>query len=139
MHELGFLIPIMGIIMGVSIPITAIKLRHKEKIEQMRLAASGNRDSGQAARQDAKIEQLQDRIAVLERIVTEGGYDLASQIEALRAHATQVVVGDGWFALSNDIVSRLPGREGYARMDPRSGSLAPSPGTARPGLLEADA
>ena len=82
--ELGFLIPIMGIIMGVSIPITAIKLKHREKIEAMRLAASGNRDSGQTARQDARIEELEDRLRVLERIVTDRGYDLAAQIEALR-------------------------------------------------------
>lgn len=82
--ELGFLIPIMGIIMGVSIPITAIKLRHKEKIEQMRLAAAGHRDSGQDVRQDARIEELEDRVRVLERIVTDGGYDLAHKIEALR-------------------------------------------------------
>ena len=61
------------------------------------------------------------------------------QMEALRAHATQVVVGDGWFALSNDIVSRLPGREGYALMDPRSGKLVPGNGADRRGLLEVGA
>jgi N-acetyl-1-D-myo-inositol-2-amino-2-deoxy-alpha-D-glucopyranoside deacetylase len=61
------------------------------------------------------------------------------QMEALRAHATQVVVGNGWFALSNDVVSRLPGREGYARLDPRSGTLAAADGPVRRGLLEADA
>ena len=84
MGELGFLIPLMGIIMGVSIPITAIKLKHREKIEQMRLAASGNRDDGRDARQEARIEELEDRVRVLERIVTDGGYDLAHKIEALR-------------------------------------------------------
>jgi hypothetical protein len=84
MGDLWFLIPIMGIIMGVSIPITAIKLKHKEKIEQMRLAAAGNRDSGYTAQQDARIEELEDRVRVLERIVTDGGYDLAHKIEALR-------------------------------------------------------
>lgn len=84
--ELGFLIPIMGIVMGVSIPITAIKLRHKERIEQMRLAAatSGSRDSGQSTRQDARIEELEDRMAVLERIITDSGVSVAAQIEALR-------------------------------------------------------
>ena len=82
--EFAFLIPIMGIIMGVSIPITALKHRHREKIEQMRLAASGNRDSGYVERQDARIEELEDRVRVLERIVTDGGYDLAHKIEALR-------------------------------------------------------
>ena len=84
MGDLGFLIPIMGIIMGVSIPITAIKLKHREKIEQMRLAAAGNRDSGYTAQQDARIEELEDRVRVLERIVTDKGYDIATQIEALR-------------------------------------------------------
>jgi hypothetical protein len=84
--ELGFLIPIIGIVMGVSIPITAIKLRHKERIEQMRLAAatSGQRDSGQDSRQAARIEELEDRVAVLERIVTDSGINVAAQIEALR-------------------------------------------------------
>ena len=86
MGDLGFLIPIMGIIMGVSIPITAIKLKHKERIEQMRLAAAttGDRDSGQSTRQDARIEELEDRMAVLERIITDSGVSVAAQIEALR-------------------------------------------------------
>ena len=86
MGDLAFLIPIMGIIMGVSIPITAIKLKHKERIEQMRLAAasSGQRDSGQSTRQDARIEELEDRVAVLERIVTDSGINVAAQIESLR-------------------------------------------------------
>ena len=82
--ELGFLIPIMAIIMGVSIPITAIKLKHRERIEQMRLAAASSRDSGEAARPDPRIDELEDRVRVLERIVTDGGYDLAQKIEALR-------------------------------------------------------
>ena len=84
MGDLFFLVPVMGIIMGVSIPITALKLKHREKIEQMRLAAAGNRDSGSTAQQDARIEELEDRVRVLERIVTDGGYDLAHKIEALR-------------------------------------------------------
>ena len=86
MGDLGFLIPIMGIIMGVSIPITAIKLRHRERIEQMRLAAAatGQRDSGQDTGQAARIEELEDRMAVLERIITDSGVSVAAQIEALR-------------------------------------------------------
>ena len=84
--ELGFLIPVMGIIMGVSIPITAIKLKHRERIEQMRLAAAatGQRDSGQDTGQAARIEELEDRMAVLERIITDSGVSVAAQIEALR-------------------------------------------------------
>jgi N-acetyl-1-D-myo-inositol-2-amino-2-deoxy-alpha-D-glucopyranoside deacetylase len=40
-----------------------------------------------------------------------------AQVAALREHPTQVTVHDGWYALSNDIAARLPGREGYARWD----------------------
>jgi N-acetyl-1-D-myo-inositol-2-amino-2-deoxy-alpha-D-glucopyranoside deacetylase len=43
------------------------------------------------------------------------------QARALLAHATQVVVGEGWYALSNHVVSRLAGREGFARLDAASG------------------
>jgi len=46
---------------------------------------------------------------------------VAVQEEALRHHATQVVVGEHWFALSNHVVSRLAGREGYARLDASTG------------------
>lgn len=45
------------------------------------------------------------------------------QVRALRHHATQVTVYDGYFALSNNIASRLAGREGYAVLDPASGRL----------------
>jgi N-acetyl-1-D-myo-inositol-2-amino-2-deoxy-alpha-D-glucopyranoside deacetylase len=43
------------------------------------------------------------------------------QTRALTHHETQVVVGEGWYALSNHVVARLAGREGYARLDPSSG------------------
>ncbi|HYN68256.1 MAG TPA: N-acetyl-1-D-myo-inositol-2-amino-2-deoxy-alpha-D-glucopyranoside deacetylase [Ornithinibacter sp.] len=43
------------------------------------------------------------------------------QSRALRCHETQVVVGEGWYALSNRVVSRLAGREGYALIDPATG------------------
>lgn len=44
---------------------------------------------------------------------------------ALREHETQVVVGEGWYALSNRYVFRLSGREGYARLDPATGRPVP--------------
>ena len=46
---------------------------------------------------------------------------VAIQERALRCHETQVVVGEGWYALSNHVVSRLAGREGYASIDPATG------------------
>ena len=47
------------------------------------------------------------------------------QSRALECHATQVVVGEGWYALSNHVVSRLAGREGYARLDAATGRPIP--------------
>lgn len=65
---------------------------------------------------------------VPDEVVTHAVVDpevLPVQARALRAHETQVVVGDGWYALSNRHVFRLPGREGYARLDPTSGRPLP--------------
>ncbi|MBW8173843.1 PIG-L family deacetylase [Ornithinimicrobium sp. Arc0846-15] len=39
------------------------------------------------------------------------------QTEALRYHRTQVSVGAGFYALSNNIAARLGGREGYTEFD----------------------
>ena len=47
------------------------------------------------------------------------------QAAALREHVTQVTVaasGDV-YALSNDIAARIPGREGFSRLDPATGRL----------------
>jgi hypothetical protein len=38
----------------------------------------------QDAATKAEVEELRERIVILERIVTDRGYDVASQIEALR-------------------------------------------------------
>ena len=48
------------------------------------------------------------------------------QSRALSKHATQVVVYDGYYALSNRIAGRLSGREGFAQFDPVAGVLVPA-------------
>ena len=59
-------------------------VRSRAQIEEKRIAA-GVADRGKSDPQQARqIAELQERVRVLERIVTNGGYDLASQIEALR-------------------------------------------------------
>jgi len=50
------------------------------------------------------------------------------QSRALAEHATQVVVHQGYYSLSNHIVTRLGGREGFARFDPVAGRLVGSGG-----------
>lgn len=47
--------------------------------------------------------------------------------EALAHHRTQVAVGEGWFALSNQVAARLTRREGYVELDPDAPGGAPDP------------
>lgn len=82
--DLGVFIPIIAIGGGLMIPISAIWLKHREKVEQMRLDATARHSAERAAQYAASNKELEDRVAVLERIVTDRGYDVATQIEALR-------------------------------------------------------
>ncbi|MEM6907909.1 MAG: hypothetical protein AAF494_04455 [Pseudomonadota bacterium] len=77
---LALLIPIIG----VSIPIVAIWAKHREKVTQMQLERTASASAEKAAQYATQIQRLEDRVQVLERIVTDRGYDVATQIEALR-------------------------------------------------------
>ena len=73
---LALLIPIIALM----IPVIAIWTRHREKIARMEI----ERTAEKAAQYAAGRQELEERVRVLERIVTDGGYDTATQIEALR-------------------------------------------------------
>jgi hypothetical protein len=77
---MGELIPIIAIIMGCGIPITALWTKHRKEVMQMQVQMTAEK----AAQYAASNKELEDRVAVLERIVTDRGYDVATQIEALR-------------------------------------------------------
>ena len=55
------------------------------------------------------------------------------QAAALAHHVTQVTVVGDLYTLSNDVAARLGGREGFARLDPATGLLAPSDGSPSDG------
>ncbi|MWV27502.1 hypothetical protein [Aurantiacibacter rhizosphaerae] len=80
----GELIPILGIIFGCMIPISLIWTRHKEKIARMEVNVTAQHTAEKAAQYATHAQELEDRVRVLERIVTDKGYDIATQIEALR-------------------------------------------------------
>lgn len=77
---LALMIPIIG----VSIPIVAIWAKHKEKIAAMQVDTTAQATAERAAQYASQVQALEDRVRVLERIVTDKGYDVATQIEALR-------------------------------------------------------
>jgi hypothetical protein len=78
--QLGVMIPIIALM----IPIVAIWTKHQQKIAEMQLGATAEQTAEKAAQYATHIQRLEDRVQVLERIVTDRGYDIATQIEALR-------------------------------------------------------
>ena len=81
---MGELIPIFAILGVFGIPMLAIWTKHREKIAERQVSATAQNTAERAAQYVGQIQQLEDRVRVLERIVTDGGYDVATQIEALR-------------------------------------------------------
>ena len=82
--EWGILIPLAGIVMGCSIPIMAIRAKTQLKIAQLRAGETARDTAERAAQYASGVKALEDRVQVLERIITDRGYDIATQIEALR-------------------------------------------------------
>ena len=78
------ILPLLIPIIALSIPIVAIWTKHQAKIEEMRLLASQERNSESAAQHASHTRELEERVRVLERIITDRGFDVATQIEALR-------------------------------------------------------
>lgn len=62
----------------------AIWAKHKQKIAEMEISATAEQTAEKAAQYASQVQRLEDRVQVLERIVTDKGYDVATQIEALR-------------------------------------------------------
>lgn len=79
-ENIWILVPIMG----MSIPIFAIWMKHREQLERHRINAGPKQAAELPPQYQAQIKALEDRVRVLERIVTDGSYDVAAQIEALR-------------------------------------------------------
>lgn len=74
--NLALLIPLAPFIIGGI----AIWTRHQHKMAELQLKATAEK----AAQYASGSRELEERVRVLERIITDGGYDTALQIEALR-------------------------------------------------------
>ena len=84
---IGVFIPILAIGLGIPLGFYGTWTAHKQKLVKLeveRLKAEAALAQGRGGEQAEQIAMLEDRMRVLERIVTDGGYDLATQIEALR-------------------------------------------------------
>ena len=83
--DLGVLIPIFAL----AIPIVAIWTRHQQKMAELGQLPQQAGDSRETRQLAGRVQELEERIRVLERIVTDNnrGTDLAREIEALRDDA----------------------------------------------------
>jgi len=72
-------IPVIG---GLLYETYRISLKHKEKMADAMNAQAAEK----AAQYAAHTERLEQRVRVLERIVTDRGIDVAAEIEQLRDH-----------------------------------------------------
>ena len=77
-------IALMIPIIALMFPVIALWTKHQQKMAEMQVGATAEQTAEKAAQYVGQIQRLEDRVQVLERIVTDRGYDIATQIEALR-------------------------------------------------------
>jgi len=80
MGELALLIPLAPFLLGGF----AIWTRHQTKLAEARVNSTAELSAEKAAQYSSRVSELEDRVRVLERIVTDQNYSLARDIEALR-------------------------------------------------------
>jgi hypothetical protein len=80
MNPFEFVLAVLILVFAFSV------IRHKLGIpvRSMREMRGDPVDDGENARLRGQVQQLQERIRILERIVTDRGVETAAQIEALR-------------------------------------------------------
>ena len=72
-----------GVVIGVLILLGSVFQRYM-KYKERQLGLTADATAEKAAQYASHVEQLEQRVRVLERIATDRGYDVATQIEALR-------------------------------------------------------
>mgnify|MGYP000678181359 CR=1 FL=1 len=82
-----FVIVLFSILMGTIGGIWKRKIRFKEK--ELEFRSRNTTEEGGITRERA--QQIEERLRNLERIVTEGNYGLAKEIEDLRSEATSAL------------------------------------------------
>jgi lipopolysaccharide export LptBFGC system permease protein LptF len=81
------LVPIMGICCGLLAIFGGLFVKPWMQFQNRRLELQAQNVAEKAAQYAARTEQLEQRVQVLERILTDRGTDLALEIEQLREPA----------------------------------------------------
>ncbi|WP_404333319.1 hypothetical protein AB2M62_09570 [Sphingomonas sp. MMS12-HWE2-04] len=78
------LIPILGISCGLLAIFGGVFIKPWLALKQRKMELDAQMVAEKAAQYAAKTERLEQRVRVLERIVTDRGIDVADEIEKLR-------------------------------------------------------
>jgi hypothetical protein len=81
--DLRALIPIVALLIPI-VAILAGVMKHYLKLKEREIDAVTTQSAEKAAQYAAHTERLEQRMRVLERIVTDKGIDVADEIERLR-------------------------------------------------------
>jgi len=81
---IAILIPFVAIAAVAKIVLTAMRNHQQIRLAQIQADAGHNQNAVSSRRRDERNELLEDRVEVLERIITDRGFNVASEIEALR-------------------------------------------------------
>jgi hypothetical protein len=82
-----FIVVGLPVILGIGGNMFGRWLKHKERMSEVITQQTAER----AAQYAAHTERLEQRVRVLERIVTDRGMDLSDEIEGLRSHRSEPV------------------------------------------------
>ncbi len=84
MSMVPLLIPILGISCGLLAILGGVFIKPWIALQQRKLELEAQMVAEKAAQYAAQTERLEQRVRVLERIVTDKGIDLSDEIEKLR-------------------------------------------------------
>ena len=81
-QSLGVMIPILGILLGMIAVVGGYVIKmQKMKLEEKRMSGVSSAVQEETARE---LQKLKDRVAVLERLMTDDDRKLAGEFERLR-------------------------------------------------------
>jgi hypothetical protein len=79
-----YMIPVLGILCGLVAIIGGVFVKPWLRLKERQIQAVTRQSAEKAAQYAAQTERLEQRVRVLERIVTDKGIVVAEQIEQLR-------------------------------------------------------
>lgn len=81
------LVPLFGITCGMLAIIGGVFVKPWFQLQNRKMELEAQMVAEKAAQYAAQTERLEQRVRVLERIITDRGVDLAAEIDGLRDHA----------------------------------------------------